>query len=62
MSPMSTARERAEGYRREAKACVEVAERMSLREDRERMFKMAQHWLELAVIAEEKAARGDDAL
>jgi len=39
-------------YRRQAAACLEVAERMSLRDDRARMLEMAQHWLELAQRAE----------
>jgi hypothetical protein len=34
--------------RREAIACMEIAERMSLRVDRERMLDMAMQWLELA--------------
>jgi hypothetical protein len=39
-------------FRRHAAACIEVAERMSLREDRTCMMEMAQRWLELAQKAE----------
>ena len=45
-------------YRRQAAACLEVALRMSLREDRERMAEMAQRWLDLARQAE---AGGEEA-
>jgi hypothetical protein len=57
---MSSARERAEEYRKEAGACMEVAGRMSLLADRERMNQMAQHWLQLAAKAIAKAERGED--
>ena len=43
---------RAAEYRRQAAACLEVAERMSLHTDRALMLEMAQHWLELAERAE----------
>ena len=33
----------ADEYMGNARACIEVAERMSLREDRERMVQMAKH-------------------
>ena len=39
-------------YRKQASACLEVAERMSLQEDRARMVEMAHRWLELAQKAE----------
>jgi len=39
-------------YRRQAAACLEVAERMSLKNDRTLMLQMAQQWLELARRAE----------
>jgi hypothetical protein len=39
---------RAAEYRRLAAECIEVSERMSLREDRSRMMEMAQRWLDLA--------------
>ena len=44
--------DKAAEYRRQAVLCLEVAERMSLRDDRARMIQMAQHWLELAQRAE----------
>ena len=42
----------AEECRRNAAECREIAERMSLRRERERMFEMAKHWLGLAQKAE----------
>jgi hypothetical protein len=39
-------------YRRQAAACLEIAERMSHRGDRALMLEMAQLWLELAQKAE----------
>ena len=38
----------ADECRRLAANCIEVAERMSLREDRARMMEMARRWLEIA--------------
>lgn len=58
---MSTARARAEGYRKEAQTCIELAGRMSMLSDRARLIEMAQHWLRMAEIAEAKAATGEDA-
>jgi hypothetical protein len=46
---------RAAEYRRLAAECIEVAEGMSLREDRSRMMEMAQHWLYLAKKAKSEA-------
>ena len=37
---------------RQARLCLEVAERISMREERERMMEMARHWLALAEEAE----------
>jgi response regulator RpfG family c-di-GMP phosphodiesterase len=51
-SPMTSSKEKAAEFRRQAALCREVAERMSLEEDRVRMIKMAEHWLELAKRAE----------
>jgi hypothetical protein len=39
---------KADEYMRNAQACMEVAERMSLRKDRERMVQMAEGWRQLA--------------
>ena len=39
---------KADEFMRNAQACLEVAERMSLREDRERMVQIAERWLQLA--------------
>jgi hypothetical protein len=41
-------RDKAAEFRRHAAACLEVAERVSVLEDRVRMTKMAQNWLDLA--------------
>jgi putative IMPACT (imprinted ancient) family translation regulator len=42
----------AEEYRKMAADCIEVAQRMSLKDDRTRMMEMAQRWLDLAQRAE----------
>lgn len=47
-------RRRAEEYRRQAAACLEVAERMSLETDRARILEMARRWQELAQRAEDE--------
>jgi hypothetical protein len=44
-------------YRRLAASCLQVAERMSFKEDRTRMIEMAQRWLDLAKQAEENALK-----
>jgi hypothetical protein len=49
---MSESSSRAAEYCRLAAECLEVAERMSLRDDRARMMEMAQRWLDLAKKAE----------
>ena len=41
-----------EEYRKMAADCIEVAQRMSLKDDRVRMMEMAQRWLDLAQQAE----------
>jgi hypothetical protein len=43
---------KAEEYRKQAAACLQVAERVSLLDERARMLEMARHWLELARKAE----------
>jgi hypothetical protein len=45
---MDDRQDKSADFRRQAAACVEVAQRMSLHEDRLRMMEMAQRWLELA--------------
>jgi hypothetical protein len=47
--------EKAAEYRREASICLELAPRISLRLDRERMTEMAQRWLDLARQAEARS-------
>ncbi len=50
--------DRAAEYRQHAKACLELAERMSvgpLGPERIRIIEMAQHWLDLAVKLEKSA-------
>ena len=59
LARMSSARERADDYRKEAQSCIEVANRMSVTEDRIRLLQMAQHWLELAKKAD-KADNGEE--
>ncbi len=49
MDEMSTDKMRAERYRREAAACLEVAERMPIASDRARLLEMAQQWLNMAI-------------
>jgi len=49
---MDDRQDKSADFRRQAAACIEVAERVSLREDRARMMEMAQRWLELAQKAE----------
>jgi hypothetical protein len=44
-------------YRRQAAACQEVAEQMSLRADRDKMLTMAKQWLELAEEVRERGSR-----
>jgi hypothetical protein len=49
---MCVRQNKAAEYRRQAVVCAEVARRLSVREDRERMMEMAQQWLALAEEAE----------
>jgi hypothetical protein len=49
---MTSSKERAAEFRRQGFACIEVAKRMSLEEDRERMIETAEHWFQLARRAE----------
>jgi hypothetical protein len=51
---MTSSKERAAEFRRQAAACLEVAERMSLREDKAQMTQIAERLLELARRAEEE--------
>ena len=41
-------------YRRQAALCLELADRMQLRSDRDALFQMAQRWILLARKAEGK--------
>ena len=49
---MSVRNEKAAEYRRQATLCLEVAERISIREDRERLIAKSREWLRLAEEAE----------
>jgi hypothetical protein len=49
---MDNRQAKSDDFRRQAAACLEVAQRMSLHEDRVRMMEMAQRWLDLAQQAE----------
>jgi len=51
---VSRKKDNAAECRRQALFCLDVAERISIREDRERMMQMARQWLALAVEAEAK--------
>ena len=44
--------DKAEENRKMAADCIEVAQRMSLKDDRARMMEMAQRWLDLVQQAE----------
>jgi hypothetical protein len=48
---------RAPEYRREAEACFEVAQRISAKADRDRLFETSSQWVKLAEIPEAKADR-----
>ena len=52
---MRSSKERAAEFRRQAAICVDVAQRISLKEDREQMMQVAERWLELAKRAEAEA-------
>jgi hypothetical protein len=45
--------EEAAHFREEAKSCLQVAERMPAVGDRAWLLEMAQHWLEMAIKAED---------
>ena len=49
---MTSSKEKAAEFRRQAAICFDLAQRISLKEDRERMMQVAEHWLELAKRAE----------
>lgn len=49
---MDNRQTKSDDFRRQAAACLEVAQRMSLHGDRVRMMEMAQRWLDLAQQAE----------
>ena len=51
---MSDRETKAADFRRQAALCLEVAERMSLDDDRARVIDMAKRFLELALEAEAK--------
>jgi hypothetical protein len=53
---MPTPEEEVADYRHQAAMCMEVATRVSLRSDRERMVAMARRWMELAEKLETRAA------
>jgi hypothetical protein len=52
---MSDAKDKAAEFRRQAALCLEVADRVSIREARERMMELAR---QLLVLAEEAEAKG----
>jgi hypothetical protein len=52
---MKNSKEKAVEFRRQAAICFDLAQRISFKEDRERMMQVAEHWLELAKRAEAEA-------
>jgi hypothetical protein len=55
---MSGRETKAAEFRRQAALCLEVAERLSLQDDRERVLEMAKRFLDLALKEEGKTGRG----
>jgi hypothetical protein len=53
---MAIAPDQPDRYRREAEACVELAERISTAPIRARLLEIAQRWLELALKAERRGS------
>jgi hypothetical protein len=53
---MAIAPDQSERYRREAEACVELAERISTTPLRARLLEIAQRWLDLALKAERRGS------
>jgi hypothetical protein len=51
---------RAEFYRKLARDCLEVAERMSFVSDRERLTEMASNYIEMAARAEDEEHRREE--
>jgi hypothetical protein len=49
---MANSKERAAEFRRQAGICFEMAQRISLKEDKALMIELAEHWLEMAKHAE----------
>jgi hypothetical protein len=54
---MRTKKQTAAEHRQRAADCIDDAQRMSLRSDRERLMEMAQRWLDLAKLAEAPRAK-----
>jgi hypothetical protein len=52
---MTSSKEKAAEFRRPVAICFDVAQRLSLKEEQERMMQVAEHWLELAKRAEAEA-------
>ena len=52
---MTSSKEKAAEFRRQAAICFDLAQRISLKEEQERMMQVAEHWLELAKRAEAEA-------
>jgi hypothetical protein len=57
---MPSAKEKAAQFRKRAAECLEVAERMSLKDDKARMIAIAEHWLQLARRAEAETEAPND--
>jgi hypothetical protein len=57
---MPSQKDKAAEFRKWAAECLEVAERMSLKGDKARMMEVAEHWLELARLAEAEIEAPED--
>jgi hypothetical protein len=57
---VENSKDKAAQYRKMAAECLEVADRMSLKADRERMMGMAIRWLDMAQKAEAEPDQGAD--
>jgi hypothetical protein len=57
---MPSQKDKAAEFRKRASECLEVAGRMSLKSDKAQMTEIAEHWLELARLAEAESEAPDD--
>jgi hypothetical protein len=55
---MTSPKEKAAEFRHQAETCFEMAQRISLKEDKVRMIELAEYWLEMARRAEAETQSG----